>query len=326
MGEEIYDVVIIGAGPAGLTAAIYTAREDIKTLVLEKGVSGGLASLADLIENYPGFSKGISGIELVGKFKDQAEKFGAKIIEFTEVQNLDILSEYMVVKTGGIDYKTRSIIVATGTVPKRLNIPGEERLSAKGVSYCATCDGPLFRNKKIFVVGGGDTAVKGANFLSKFADKVILVHRRDELRASPAEQKKILNNPKIDVLWSHRILSIEGKQKVERLVLKDLKTDKERSDTAEGVFIFAGYIPHSDFLEGVLDIDDAGYIKTDKDMSCSKRGIFSAGDIRQKKVRQVVTACGDGTVAAMSVRDYLQSIEKKFPPEADPPLAEEGRS
>ncbi|UCH12018.1 MAG: thioredoxin-disulfide reductase [Candidatus Omnitrophota bacterium] len=306
MSGRIYDVIIIGGGPAGLSAGIYASRERISTLLLEKGMCGGLLTVADLIENYPGFPNGIKGMDLVNKFKEQAKRFGTEIVELKEVKEIKPVDGNIMVKTDKEEYSSHALIAASGTIPRKLGIPGEKQYTGKGVSYCATCDGPLFKNKDIVVVGGGNAAVEEALFLTKFAGKIIFVHRRYELRAAKILQENLRRDKKIELLLNHKLISIAGDKTVNSVNVFDNHTKKQTKFEVSGVFIYAGFLPNSKFLEGIVEFDDSGYIKVDGKMQTQTPGIFAAGDICSKNVRQVTTACAEGTIAAMSVRDYLK--------------------
>ena len=311
MNDITHDVIIIGGGPAGLTAAVYTSRDMFNTLLLEKNICGGLAAVTDLIENYPGFPEGINGMELVNKFKEQAEKFGTKIVESREIKRIEPVEGKIRVETAGEAYSSLAVIIATGTLPKKLDIPGEEKYTGRGVSYCATCDGPLYKNKDILVVGGGNAAAEEALYLTKFTRKVILLHRRNELRADKIFQERLRRNEKIEFLLNHIPVSINGKQIVDSITVKDKQTGQEKILEVSGVFIYAGFLPGSKFLEGLVELDDLGYIKTDQKMQTSVPGIYAAGDIRSKDVRQISTACGEATTAAVSAGDYLKEIKAR---------------
>ncbi len=307
-----YDVIIIGGGPAGLTAALYASRARLKTLLIESFLTPGQAIVTDHIENYPGFPEGINGFKLIEKFKKQAELFGTKF----KVEDVKAIESYEEKKYSGWKVKTKdklysslSLIIATGASPKKLNVPGEDVLKGRGVSYCATCDGPLYKDKHVVVMGGGDTAVEEALFLAKFAKKVTLVHRRDCLRATKILQERILSNRKIEILWNSKIIEIIGKTKVTAVKLHNIKTKKEEDVSCDGVFIFIGYIPNADFTRGVVKLDKDGYILTDDDMATSKKGIFSCGDCRKKLLRQIITACGDGATAAFSAQHYVEELK-----------------
>jgi len=308
--SDIYDVIIIGGGPGGLTAGIYTSRERLKTLLLEKELCGGLLAITDLIENYPGFADGIKGMDLIAKFKKQAEKFGTKINEFEEVKKIELSPNGISIETNRGQYNTYTLILATGSVPKILNIPGESEFRGKGVSYCATCDGPLFKNKDVAVIGGGDAAAQDALFLTRFADKVTLIHRRYELRATKILQERLRENKKIKLLLNYVPVSIEGKKFVDSIIVKNKESNEEKIIEVSGIFISVGFLPNSKFLEDLIKLDAAGYIKTDEQMETSVPGIYAVGDVRAKKVRQIAVACGEGTIAAISVRDYLKEIKR----------------
>ncbi len=303
--SSTYDVVIVGAGPAGLAAALYAARADLNTVVLEKGAPGGNAALTSVIENYPGFSEGIMGPDLTRKMVDGAERFGAKL-DYAEVLAIhDVGADIKRVAARGKDFSTRSIIVATGSSPRKLGVPGEERLTGRGVSYCATCDGAFFRGRDVIVVGGGDSAVEEAIFLTKFANRVTIVHRRDELRATKSVQNRAFDNEKVDFLWSSEIREIRGENSVESVVIQERKTGAEIEVAAQGVFIYVGNNPNTGFLKDVVDLDDRGYVITTDDVQTSTGGIFAAGDVRQKHLRQVVTATADGALAAVRAEQYI---------------------
>jgi len=300
-----YDIIIIGGGPAGLTAGLYTSRSGLKTLLLEKVAPGGQAALAWTIENYPGFPEGINGPELTERIEKQAEKYGLEIksgeVAKVKVSSKDERSKGMlekVIKTEeGEEYKTVALIVATGTRPRKLGVPGEERLIGRGVSYCATCDGPLFKNRKVVVVGGGDAAVEEALFLSKFAEKTTLIHRRDELRATKIVQERAVSNPKLEFLWKSTVTEILGETEVEGVKVRNIETGKDLTLEAKGVFIYIGTIPNTGFLKGIIEMDNKGFIITDENMETSVKGIYACGDVRKKLLKQVVTACGEGATA-----------------------------
>ncbi|MEN2984918.1 MAG: thioredoxin-disulfide reductase [Dictyoglomaceae bacterium] len=311
--EEIeleQDVIIIGGGPAGLTAGIYTGRARLKTLLIEESLIGGLAALTAVIENYPGFPEGITGKELSKRLEEQAKKFGTKILE-AKVLKLSLEGNWKIVETTKGIYKALSIIICSGTKPKKLGVPGENEFLGKGVSYCAICDGAFFTGKKVAVVGGGDAAVEEALYLSRIAEEVIIIHRRDELRAEKITQEKAFANPKIKFLWSHIVKAIEGDKKVERLILEDLKTKEEKILPIDGVFIYIGLSPQTELYSSLLNLDSNGFIITDENMQTSVPGIFAAGDIRVKPLRQIVTALGDGAIAGISASKYIEEIKFK---------------
>jgi len=308
-----YDVIIIGGGPAGLTAGLYTGRARLRTLLLEKIAPGGQAAFAWTIENYPGFPEGIGGPELMERIGKQAEKYGLEI-KSGEVVKVNVSSEDVrskrrlekIVNTEEEEYKTVALIVATGTRPRKLEVPGEERLIGKGVSYCATCDGPLFKNRKVVIVGGGDAAVKEALFLSKFAEKTTLIHRRDELRASRIIEERAVSNPKLEFLWKSVVTEILGETEVEGVKVKNLQTGKDLTLEAKGVFVHIGTFPNTGFLKGVVEMDEERFIITDENMETSVKGIYACGDVRKKLLRQVVTACGEGATAGVAAGQYVR--------------------
>ena len=300
----MYDLIIIGGGPAGLTAGIYAQRARLKTLLLEKEMVGGQIAVSDVIENYPGFPS-ISGAELMEKFEQQARGLGLEI-KLTDVIAVQKKGEEKIVKTSDGDLITRTVIVATGAKPRRLGIPGEKELTGKGVSYCATCDGPFFKGQKVLVVGGGDTAVKEAVYLSRIANKVYIAHRRDQLRAEKIIQEKAMSTPNIEILWSHILKEIKGKTGVEKVALQNLKDNTVKELEVEGVFVFVGINPTTDFVD--VEKDKQGFIKTDQDMRTSVKGIFAAGDCRTTPLKQVSTAVGDGAIAAFVAEKYIEEM------------------
>lgn len=314
----MYDVVIIGGGPSGLTAAIYASRARLKTLLIESVSIPGQAITTSDIENYPGFPDGLNGFELVDRFKKQAGKFGAEF-KTGNVKNIK-QSKKKDKNTWQIEFDeglatSLSVIVATGARPKKLGVPGEDTLCGKGVSYCAVCDATFFKNKNIAVLGGGDTAVEEALFLTKFANKVTLIHRKNRLRATKILQERALANKKIEFMWDSVVNEILGNDKVKALKIKNLKTGRATDFPSEGIFIFVGYAPNTDFLKGVIKLDRAGYIITDGDMKTTKEGIFACGDARKKTLRQIVTACGDGATAAFSAGTYVEELKgTAYPP------------
>lgn len=318
-----YDVIVIGGGPAGLTASLYTGRAGLKTLVIESYTLPTQAILTDIIENYPGFPEGVNGFQLIEKFKNQSKRFGAEFIS-GEVKELVEVGDKYEVKLKDKSYKACSVIVAVGARPKKINIPGEDRLIGKGVSYCATCDGALYKDKEVVVIGGGDTALEEAIFLTRFVKKVRLVHRRDKLRGVKVLQDRVFSNDKIEVIWDSKPLQIIGEKKVKSLTITNVKTNKETNINCDGIFIFVGYEPNTAFLKGFLDMDESLYILTDSSMKTNKKGIFACGDCIKKDLRQVVTACGEGALAAHEVSRYIENEKSKIKdqnvqPEADAP-------
>ncbi len=299
----MYDVAIIGGGPAGLTAALYTARSGRKTVIIEKSMPGGQAALTSWIENFPGYPEGVSGQELMMNFYDQASKFGAEMIT-EEVIEADFKNDVKVIKTENGIVKALSVIIATGAQPRKLGVEGEETFQGRGVSYCATCDGAFFKDKKVAVIGGGDSAVEEAIFLTKFASQVCIIHRRDELRATKILQERAVENPKISFIWNSVVESIKGFKGVESVILKDVRTNNTREVSFDGVFVFIGTVPNTGWIKG-LDLNAEGYIQTDDFLKTNIPGVFAAGDVREKFFRQVATAVGDGATAAMAVERYL---------------------
>ncbi|HAM39667.1 MAG: thioredoxin-disulfide reductase [Elusimicrobia bacterium RIFOXYC2_FULL_34_12] len=305
----MYDVIIVGGGPAGLSAGIYTARAKLKTLLIDNyGIHGQIA-MASLIENYPGFHEGINGLELLGKLKSQAKKFGIEEA-FGEVTDIEHLDKGFKIITSENTYQTLSIIIATGGRPKMLNIPGEERLKGFGISYCATCDAALFRNKYVIVVGGGNTAIGDAIFITKFSEKVMVIHRRAELRASKILQEKAFANEKIEFLLNTNVLEIGGKDKVENILVENTLTKEKRKMDCDGVFVFIGYVPNTEMLKNTISLDELGYVIADEEMKTSQKGIFACGDCRKKLLKQVITASSDGAVAAYSAEKYVENLKK----------------
>lgn len=309
---DLYDIIIIGGGPAGLTAGIYSARAKMKTLLLEKMMVGGQAAITETIENYPGFPEGIAGPELTERMREQAAKFGVDFFDAEVKKIRDQAFETgrgFAVSTDQEEYSALALIAATGAQPSSLGIPGEKRLTGKGVSYCATCDGPFFRDQDIVVAGGGDTAVEEALFLTKFGKKVSLVHRRDRLRATKILQERASANPKIEFVWDSVLTEVMGDNNVEGVKVKNVKTEKEREIAAKGVFVFVGIVPNTEFLKDLVEMDESGYIITDENMQTRQEGIFACGDARKKLLRQVVTACGEGATAAFSAQHYIEELK-----------------
>lgn len=304
---KIYDVIIIGGGPAGLTAALYTARGGLTTLLIERMAPGGQAATTELIENYPGFPHGIGGMELSMAMLAQAERFGAEVI-YDDITSVDFSGPQKRVMGLCEAYHGLSVIVTTGASPKLLGAPGEEGLRGRGVSYCATCDGALYRGKKVIVVGGADSAVEEADYLTRFADKVTIVYRRGKLRSAPIITARALANPKVEVIYDTIVQEIHGENAVTGVTLRHLPTGDSRHMPIEGLFIYVGLTPNTDLLGDALAKTDQGYLITDEAMVCSVPGVFAAGDVRDKKLRQVATAVGDGAQAAASVEHYLVSL------------------
>jgi len=308
LSGEILDVIIIGAGPAGMSAALYAARAELKPFVLTGMELGGQASLTNIIENYPGFPDGVGGNEISELFQKHAERFGAKF-EFDSVMSVDFSKKPYRVTTYSREYLAKAVIISTGASPNLLNIPGEKELTGRGVSYCATCDGWFFKDKKVVVVGGGDSALEEGLFLTRYAASVTIVHRRDSLRASAILQKRAADNPKINFIWNSVITSIEGDNKVEKVLLKNVESAEKSELLVDGVFIFIGHTPNSQLFINQLDLDERGYIKTDSLMRTNLPGIFAAGEVMDSHFRQVVTSAGMGAAAAIEVTRYLESEE-----------------
>jgi len=300
----MYDLVIIGGGPGGLSAGIYAIRLGLNTLLVEREMVGGQIALSDLIENYPGFPS-ISGAGLMEKFEGHARGLGLEI-KFTDVQDVASQGNVKVLKTSDGEITTKSVIVATGAKPRRLGVAGEKEFTGKGVSYCATCDGPFFKGLRVVVVGGGDTALKEAVYLSKMAKTVYIVHRRDQFRGEKIQQKRAEEASNVEFLKSHTLKEIKGDKVVEKVVLEDLKTKETRVLDSEGVFIFVGINPTTDFID--VDKDESGFIKTNQKMETSVPGVFAAGDCRTTPLLQVATAVGDGAIAAYTAADYVEGL------------------
>ncbi|WP_022793876.1 thioredoxin-disulfide reductase [Marinococcus halotolerans] len=306
--ERIYDVIIAGAGPAGMTAAVYASRAEMDTLMLERGVPGGQMANTEDVENYPGFDH-ILGPDLSTKMFQHAQKFGAAYA-YGDVSRVEDGKEYKTVYAGNKVYKTRALIIATGAEYKQLGVEGEKELGGRGVSYCAVCDGAFFRNKEIVVVGGGDSAVEEAVYLTRFADKVTVIHRRDELRAQKILQQRAFVNDKIDFKWSTVVKTINGENgKVGSVTLTDLKTGEDYDFATSGAFIYIGLLPLNGAFLDLGITNDEGYIETNEEMETKIPGVFAAGDIRDKFLRQIVTATGDGSLAAQTAQQYVEELK-----------------
>jgi thioredoxin reductase (NADPH) len=301
-------VIIIGAGPAGLSAALYAARAELSPIVLTGMTLGGQAALTHIIENYPGFPEGLPGAELGELFKAQAERFGAQIVYDTATE-VDFSSTPYQVKTYGASYTADVVIIATGATPRHLNIPGEEEFTGRGVSYCGTCDGFFFKDKDVVVVGGGDSAMEEGIFLTRFANNVNVVHRRDELRASPILQTRAKNNSKVDFIWDTVLTSIEGDDAVRHVQLENRKTGEKKSFDTDGVFIFIGHTPNTELFVNQLEMDDKGYLVVNQNMETNKPGVYAAGEVADPHFRQVVTSAGMGAAAAIQATRYLETLD-----------------
>ncbi|MBG9914279.1 thioredoxin reductase [Bacillus sonorensis] len=308
--EKIYDCIIIGAGPAGMTAAVYTSRANLSTLMVERGVPGGQMANTEDVENYPGFES-ILGPELSNKMFEHAKKFGAEYA-YGDIKEIVDGEEYKIVKAGSKEFKGRAVIIAAGAEYKKLGVQGEKELGGRGVSYCAVCDGAFFKNKELVVVGGGDSAVEEGVYLTRFASKVTIVHRRDKLRAQSILQERAFDNEKVDFLWNKTVKEIhEQDGKVGKVTLVDTVTGEEEEFRTDGVFIYIGMLPLSEPFKNLGITNDEGYIVTNEQMETKVAGIFAAGDIREKSLRQIVTATGDGSIAAQSVQHYVEELAEK---------------
>jgi len=301
-------VLIIGAGPAGLAAALYAARAELEPVVLSGMTVGGQVSITHIIENYPGFPDGLPGPELGELFKAQAERFGARVVHDTATE-VDFSQKPYRVKTYTGEFLADVIIIGTGATPRHLEIPGEAEFTGRGVSYCGTCDGFFFKEKDVVVVGGGDSAVEEGIFLTRYADKITLVHRRDELRASQILQTRAQNNPKMEFVWDTVLTAIEGEDTVERVQFENLKTGEKKTFETDGVFIFVGHSPNTELFKGQLDMDDEGYLVVNKYMETNLPGIYAAGEVADSHFRQVITSSGMGAAAAIQAVRYLETLE-----------------
>lgn len=311
MGEKgkTYEVIIIGGGPAGLTAGLYTSRSRLNTLLIETGLFGGQITTTELIENYPGFPNGINGSELGQLMEEQAKRFGLNMLN-EEALEVKQEGDLKIVRTYESEYAAEALVIASGTAYRKLGVPGEEAFIGKGVSFCATCDGAFFKDSKIVVVGGGDSALTEALFLTKFAKEVTIVHRRDALRATKIYQERATANPKIKFMWNSVVQEVKGDNMVRSIMVKNVKTQEVTEHQTEGVFLFVGISPRTQFLKGLVDMDEGGYILTNESCETSVKGIAAAGDCRKKLLRQVTTAVGDGATAAFAVEQYLERKER----------------
>ena len=307
MENSIYDLIIVGGGPAGLTAGLYARRSRLKTILIERLIPGGQVLSTDWVDNYPGFPEGISGFDLVERMRKQAERFELPVIN-DEIVSLSLQGPEKIIQGTQGTYKAKTLIIASGAAYKKLGVPGENLLGGKGVSYCATCDGPFYRDEDIAVVGGGDTAVQEALFLTRFAKKLYLIHRRDQLRACRILQEKALNEPIIQPVWNAEVESIQGTGQVEEVRIKMVDGSPARTIAVKGIFIFVGIQPNTGWLKETLALDPQGFIKTNERLATSIRGIFAAGDVRRKLLRQISTAVGDGATAVMAVERYLETL------------------
>jgi len=304
-GKKPFQLVIIGGGPSGLSAGLYAKRSKIDTLLIEKEILGGMITSTELIENYPGFPDGISGLGLGKKFEEHAKRYGLDIV-YGQVQKIEIKGHIKEVYTEEHSYSCKTLIIASGNEPKKLGITGEEAFTGKGVSYCATCDGPFYKDKNVAVIGGGNAAIEEAIYLSKFAKLVTIIHRREELRADKVLQDKARGNPKIYFMLHATAEEIIGDTHVSSIKIKDALSNKKSSINVDGVFIYAGFRPNTDFIKDIIKLDENGYVDTDEKLATNIPGVFAAGDIRKKSLRQVVTAVADGAIAANSVKEFLE--------------------
>ncbi|WP_022849717.1 thioredoxin-disulfide reductase [Limisalsivibrio acetivorans] len=304
--EEEYDVVVLGGGPAGMTAAMYAARDDLKTLVLEKQFPGGQVAITEFVENYPGFYEGIMGADLSENFYKHAEKFGV-LIRSGECLSIEMDKEYKILNIKNMDkpIRTKSIILCLGAHWKKLDVPGENKFYGRGVSFCATCDGSFYKDKEIAVVGGGDSAIEEGLYLTKFASKVTIIHRRDKLRAAKIYQDRAFANDKIEFLWDSVVTAVNGEQQVESLSIKNVKTEEESELKIAGVFVFIGQTADTELVKELVKLDESGFIVADESTETSVPGIFAAGDVRWKPLRQITTAVSDGSVAAKGAQKYI---------------------
>lgn len=303
-----YDVIIVGAGPAGMTAAVYASRANLSTVMIERGMPGGQMANTEDVENFPGFDL-ITGPDLSTKMFTHAQKFGAKY-EYGDIKNIEDKGSYKVVNMGDKSLTAHAIIIATGAEYKKIGVPGEQELGGRGVSYCAVCDGAFFKGKNLYVIGGGDSAVEEGIFLTKFADKVTIVHRRDELRAQKIIQDRAFKNEKIDFIWNTTLKTINEKDgKVGSVTLVSTEDGSETEHQADGVFIYIGMKPLTKPFESLGILNENGYIETNDEMETNVPGVYAAGDVREKTLRQIVTATGDGSIAAQNAQAYIESLE-----------------
>ncbi|MEO0288933.1 MAG: thioredoxin-disulfide reductase [candidate division WOR-3 bacterium] len=307
--DTLYDLIIIGGGPAGLTAAIYAGRARLNTLVVEELIVGGQSSTTETIENYPGFPDGIGGYELAQKMEEQAKKFGVKFL-FEKVEKTDLEGKEKKIHISGKVYKSKSVIIASGASPRRLNVPGSDRFHGKGISYCATCDGALFTDKRVIIVGGGNSAVEEGLFMLRFTKNITFVQDLPNLTAEKILQERLFQHPEIKIYYNSEILSINGNEKIESMSVKDKKTGKSFDIETDGIFVYIGLAPKTDFIDKKVLLNEYGYIKVDKDLKTNIEGVFAAGDVIEKSFRQVITAASDGALAAKSVEKYIENLKE----------------
>ena len=306
-GNSIHvKLLVLGSGPAGLAAALYAARAELAPVVLTGIQLGGQAALTFAVENYPGFPEGVGGAQLGELFQKQAERFGAKV-EFDTASAVDLSERPFKVTTDNGGYLAEALIIATGASSNQLKIPGEAELTGRGVSYCATCDGWFFKDKRVMVVGGGDSALEEGLFITRYASSVTIVHRRDELRASPLLQKRALHDPKVNFVWNTVVTQVIGSDKVEAVHLKNLRSGEEATHETDGIFIFIGHTPNTGMFKGQLEMDPLGYLKVDERMQTSRAGVFAGGEVADPHFRQVVTSAGMGAAAAIQATRFLEA-------------------
>ncbi len=306
-----FDVAIIGGGPAGLAAAVYAARGGMKTVIFEKALVGGQITTTADVENYPGFEDNMSGFDIADKMRMQAEKFGTEIKQ-ENIKSIKLDNINKLVETDSNKYNVKSVILATGANPRKLGVQGEAKYTGRGVSYCATCDGALYRDKTVAVVGGGDSAVEEAIFLTKFAKKVYIIHRRDELRAVKLIRQRAFENDKIEIIWDSIVKEVKGGDFIEKVELHNKKTKEISELELDGIFIYVGIIPNNELVKSVVDLDEQGFILTDETMGTKIPGLYAAGDVVHKVLRQVVTAASDGATAAFSAEKWTEENKDKF--------------
>ena len=310
MSDTHFDVAIVGSGPAGYTASIYTSRAKLKTIIISGSLPGGQLMTTTEVENFPGFPKGITGPELMMNMQQQSERFGTRIV-IDEVTRVDFKNRPFKIFTGSAEYTAESVLISTGASPRKLGLKSESDFSGKGVSYCATCDGPFFRDQEIVVVGGGDTALEEATFLTKFGKTVKIVHRRNELRASKILQERAFENPKIEFIWNSTVVNIEGTGKVASVTIKDINTGAETTLNAGGLFVAIGHEPNTTIFKDQLDLDERGYVVLNNITRTNIDGVFAAGDVHDHRYRQAITAAGFGCMAALDIEKWLSEARGK---------------